>query len=134
MQGDVKCDDIVNSTQCINSVFTLIEEKSILIELEEPVCEDVMKGCDCVWNEDSGCAKVSEEEDLNPESKEKDNNPKSQFSNTSLLIIISLRKRFFLYILTFSFIGGCISLISCVNSYINNCVIITKKKKKNGIK
>jgi hypothetical protein len=42
----VKCDDIVNLTQCINDVFILIEEKCILIESEEPICRDVVKGCE----------------------------------------------------------------------------------------
>jgi hypothetical protein len=42
----VKCDDIVNSTQCIDDVFTLIGENCILIEQEEPICRDVVKGCD----------------------------------------------------------------------------------------
>jgi hypothetical protein len=42
----VKCDDIVNSTQCINDVFTLIGKKCVLVEPEEPICRDVVKGCE----------------------------------------------------------------------------------------
>jgi hypothetical protein len=34
----VKCDDIVNSTQCINSIFNLIGERCVLVGSEEPFC------------------------------------------------------------------------------------------------
>jgi hypothetical protein len=42
----VKCNDIVNLTQCINDVFISIEKKCILILSEEPICRDVVKGCE----------------------------------------------------------------------------------------
>jgi hypothetical protein len=36
----------VNSTQCIDDFFTLIKKECILIELEEPICQGVVKGCE----------------------------------------------------------------------------------------
>jgi hypothetical protein len=34
----VKCDDIVNSTQCVNIIFNLIGKRCVLVESEEPIC------------------------------------------------------------------------------------------------
>jgi hypothetical protein len=34
----MQCDDIVNSTQCVNNVFNLIGKKCVLVESKEPIC------------------------------------------------------------------------------------------------
>jgi cbb3-type cytochrome oxidase subunit 3 len=39
----VKCDDIVNSTQCVNDTFNLIGKRCVLVESEEPIC--VVESC-----------------------------------------------------------------------------------------
>jgi hypothetical protein len=42
----VRCDDIVNSTQCMDDVFDLIGDKCVLVESEEPICRDIVRGCE----------------------------------------------------------------------------------------